>query len=72
MGMQVSRSVDTEVSEEDIIRGIAEVFGFNVQGTRNAEGVSGDRGASFARSYPHIDFDTTEVCGFSSSRLLER
>lgn len=39
MGMQVSRSVDTEVSEEDIICGIAEVFGFNVQGTRNAEGV---------------------------------
>ena len=43
MGMQVSCGVDTKVSEEDIVRGIAKVFGFNVQGPRNAEGVSGDR-----------------------------
>ena len=30
MGMQVSCGVDTEVSKEDIVRGVAELFGFNV------------------------------------------
>jgi hypothetical protein len=30
MGMQVSCSMDTEVSEEDIVRGVAALFGFNV------------------------------------------
>jgi len=44
--MQVSYSMDTEVSEEDIVCGIAEAFGFNVQGPRHAEGVPGDRRAS--------------------------
>ena len=48
MGMQVSCGMDTEVSEEDIVCGIAKVFGFNVQGPRHIEGVPGDRRASFA------------------------
>jgi len=34
--------MDTEVSEEDIVRGVAEAFGFNVQGFRHAEGVPGN------------------------------
>ena len=42
VGMQVSCSMDTEVSEEDIVFGIAKVFGFNVQRPRHAEGASGD------------------------------
>jgi len=34
--------MDTEVSEEDMVCGIAEVFGFNVQGPRYAEEMPGD------------------------------
>jgi hypothetical protein len=30
VGMQVSCGMDTEVSEEDIVRGVVELFGFNV------------------------------------------
>jgi hypothetical protein len=30
MGMQVSCGVDTEVPEEDVVWGIAEVFGRNI------------------------------------------
>jgi hypothetical protein len=48
VGMQVSCGMDTEVSEEDIVCGIAKVFGFNVQGPRHTEGVPGDRRAFFA------------------------
>jgi len=56
--MQVSCGVDTNVPEEGIVRGIAKVFGFNVQGPRNSEEVSGDRGASFARSYYTLEMST--------------
>jgi hypothetical protein len=40
--MQVSRGMDTEVSQEVIVRGIEKVFGINVQRPRHAEGMSGD------------------------------
>ena len=59
MGMQVSRGMDTEVSEEDIVCGATEVFGVNVQGPRNAGRVPSDGRASIARSYPNADIDTT-------------
>jgi hypothetical protein len=72
MGMQVSCDMDTEVSEEDIVRGVTEIFGFNVQGTGYPEGVPGDRGASFIRSYSHTDIDTTQVFSFSGCRLSKR
>ena len=72
MGMQVSRGMDAEVSEEDVVCGAAEVFGVNVQGSRSAERVRSDGGASFARSYPHADIDAAQVFGFSGCRLSER
>jgi hypothetical protein len=72
VGMQVSCGMDTEVPEENIVCGIAEVFGFNVQRPLYAEGMPGDRRTSFARSYTHADFDTTEVFSFSGHRLSER
>jgi hypothetical protein len=62
--MQVSRGMDTKVSQEVIICGVEKVFGINVQRPRHAEGMSGDGGASFARSYSPADFDTTQVLGF--------
>lgn len=36
-GYLASCGVDTNVSEEDIVRGIEKVFGFNVQGPRNPD-----------------------------------
>ncbi len=57
--MQVSCGMDTEVSEEDIVRGVAEAFGFNVQRSRYAEGVPGNRRASVVGSYTHADIDAT-------------
>lgn len=72
MGMQVSCSVDTEVSEEVAIGGIAEIFGFNVQRPRAAEGMQSDRGAYAARSHSHADIDTAQICGISGSGLSER
>ena len=50
---------DSEVSEEDIVRGVAEEFGFNVQRSRYAEGVPGNRRASVVGSYTHADIDAT-------------
>lgn len=72
MGMQVSRGMDTEVSEEAVVCGETDVFGGNVQGPRSAERVPSVVRVSFARSYPHADIDTTEVFGFSGCRLSER
>ena len=37
VGMQVSCSMDTEVSEEGVVCGVAELFGFNIQGASHAE-----------------------------------
>jgi len=47
MGMQVSRGMDTEVSEENFVCGVTKIFGFNVQRSRYSEGVPGDRRAIF-------------------------
>ena len=69
VGMQVSRGMDTEVSEEDIVCGIAEAFGFNVQVPCYAKRVPGDRRASLVGSYTHADIDTTQVFSFSGRRL---
>jgi hypothetical protein len=64
--------MDTEVSEENFVRGVTKIFGFNVQRSRYAEGVPSDRRASFIGSYTHADIDTTQVFGFSGRRLSER
>ncbi len=72
MGMQVSRGVDTEVSEEELVRGVTEVFGINIPRARHAKRESGDRRASFARSCTRADLDTTEVCGGTGRGLFER
>ena len=42
VGMQVSCGMDTEVSQEVIVRGIEEVFGINIQRPGYTEGMSGD------------------------------
>jgi hypothetical protein len=47
MGMQISCSVDTEVPEEDIVRGIAEVFWRNISVPFRAEGVRRYEGTPF-------------------------
>jgi len=69
VGMQVSCSMDTEIQKEDVVPGIAEILRFNIQGTSVAEGMFGYRRASFARSYSHADFYTTQVFGFTGNRL---
>jgi len=69
--MQVSCGMDTEVSEEGIVRGVAEAFGIKVQGARYAEGVPANRRASLVGSYTHADIDTTQVFSFSCRRLFE-
>ena len=35
--MQVSCSLDSEVSEEELVCGVADVFGINISRTRNAK-----------------------------------
>ena len=72
MGMQVSRGVDTEVSEEDIVFRVAKVFGFNIQRLRHTEGVPGDRRPSFARSHSHVDIGTAQIFGCKNCKLFER
>jgi hypothetical protein len=47
-------------------------FGFNVQRSRYAEGVPGNRRASVVGSYTHADIDTTQIFSFSGRRLSER
>jgi hypothetical protein len=42
VGMDVSRGMDTEVSQEIIVRGIEKVIGINVQRPRYAEGMPSD------------------------------
>lgn len=46
MGMQVPCGMDTEVSEKSDLRATAEIFGVNIQGTRDSERESGYRGSS--------------------------
>jgi hypothetical protein len=48
MGMQVPCGMDTEVSEESDLRATAEIFGVNIQGTRDSERESGYRGSSLS------------------------
>jgi len=42
VGMQVSCGVDTEVSEEELVWGVAKVSGINIPRTRHAKRESGD------------------------------
>ena len=67
--MQVSRGVDTEVSEEELVWGVAKVFGFNIPRARHAKRESGDRRTSFARSYPCADLDSTQLSGYFVSTV---
>jgi len=44
MGMQVSCGVDSEVSEEEFVWGVAKVSGINIPRARRAKRESGDEG----------------------------
>lgn len=67
--MQISRSVYTEVSPEDAVRGAAEVFGGSISPIGGTERES-DRGRAFnAGSCAYDDRDTAEVFSFTGDRV---
>lgn len=71
MGMQVSHSMDTEISEEGNVRGIAEAFRRSAPSIGKAEGKRDYRRSPDDGSCTHIDIDPTEVFGIASGGVYQ-
>ena len=69
MGVQISRSLHSQVPQEDAVRGVEAASWGGIPQIGNAEGVQGRRGAFDARSCSHDDFDPTQICGVASDRV---
>jgi len=71
MGMQVSCSMDTEISTEDAVWSVEEVSWRSDEEIGHTEGEHGYRGTSDEGPYTHADIDTAEVFGIPGDRVYE-
>src|SRR5229473_3644864 len=72
MGMQISRGVYTEVSEESVVSTVAEGTRNGVSGIGQTAGERSAGGASDGRSCAYAALDTAEAFGFGGDGIRER
>ena len=71
MGMQVSCSMDTEISKEDVVWTVEEVSWRSDEEAGNTKGERCYRGSSDAGSHTYAHIDPAEVFGISGDRVYE-
>jgi hypothetical protein len=69
MGVQISRGVHSQVSQEDVVRGAATASGRSVPKVGRAEGEQNRGGPSPSRSRSHVDLDPAKICGVAGDRI---
>ncbi len=71
MGMQVSCSMDTEISKEDAVWAVKEVSWRSDEETGHTKGERCYRGSSDVGSHTYAHIDPAEVFGISGDRVYE-
>ena len=71
MGVQISRGVHSQVSEKNVVRGVAAAPGGGIPQSGQAKRMQYRKRSYHGGSCAHVDIDPAEICSVAGSRVIK-